>query len=121
MAAGDAELVARTRAGETEAFGELVARYRDMVYGLSYHLTGDFEAARDLAQDGARGEVDDLDAGGREGGDLPPVRAPGSPGVSVTVTDREIPVGVGQHQLEGVADVGQSVDVGQGSGNETSG
>jgi RNA polymerase sigma-70 factor (ECF subfamily) len=51
MAAGDAELVARTRAGETEAFGELVARYRDMVYGLSYHLTGDFEAARDLAQE----------------------------------------------------------------------
>lgn len=51
MAVGDAELVARTRAGETEAFSELVARYRDMVYGLSYHLTGDFEAARDLAQE----------------------------------------------------------------------
>lgn len=47
----DGQLVARARQGDREAFGELVDRYRDMVYGLGYHLTGDFEAARDLAQE----------------------------------------------------------------------
>jgi RNA polymerase sigma-70 factor (ECF subfamily) len=47
----DRQLVARARQGDREAFGELVDRYRDMVYGLGYHLTGDFEAARDLAQE----------------------------------------------------------------------
>ncbi|MFB3881730.1 MAG: RNA polymerase sigma factor [Armatimonadota bacterium] len=47
----DRQLVERVREGDREAFGDLVDRYRDMVYGLGYHLTGDFEAARDLAQD----------------------------------------------------------------------
>jgi RNA polymerase sigma factor (sigma-70 family) len=44
-------LVVRARQGDQKAFGELVDRYRDMVYGLGYHLTGDFETARDLAQE----------------------------------------------------------------------
>ncbi len=47
----DGQLVARAREGDGEAFGALVDRYRDMVYGLGYHLSGDFEAARDLAQE----------------------------------------------------------------------
>jgi RNA polymerase sigma factor (sigma-70 family) len=47
----DAELIARARKGDQEAFGELVERYRDMVYGLGYHLSGNFEEARDLAQE----------------------------------------------------------------------
>jgi RNA polymerase sigma factor (sigma-70 family) len=47
----DAQLIERTRDGESEAFGELVGRYRDMVYGLCYHLCGNFEEARDLAQE----------------------------------------------------------------------
>ena len=51
MAPTDQQLVVRVRQGDQEAFGELVDRYRDMVYGLGYHLTGDFEAARDLAQE----------------------------------------------------------------------
>jgi RNA polymerase sigma-70 factor (ECF subfamily) len=51
MARNDAELVLRAREGDQEAFALLVDRYRDMVYGLGYHLTGDFEAARDLAQE----------------------------------------------------------------------
>jgi len=51
MAETDEELVQRARAGDHEAFGALVDRYRDMVYGLGYHLAGDFEAARDLAQE----------------------------------------------------------------------
>ncbi|HJN15538.1 MAG TPA: sigma-70 family RNA polymerase sigma factor, partial [Armatimonadota bacterium] len=45
------ELVHAARRGDTTAFGELVDRFRDMVYGLAYHLTGDFEDAVDLAQD----------------------------------------------------------------------
>ena len=45
------QLVERARGGDREAFGDLVERYRDMVYGLGYHLTRDFESARDLAQE----------------------------------------------------------------------
>ena len=47
MALTDGQLVERVRSGDREAFGDLVGRYRDMVYGLGYHLTQDFEAARD--------------------------------------------------------------------------
>ena len=45
------QLIERARGGDRQAFGDLVERYRDMVYGLGYHLTGDFESARDLAQE----------------------------------------------------------------------
>jgi len=45
------ELVQRARRGDRSAFGELVDRYRDMVYGLAYHLAGNFEDARDLTQE----------------------------------------------------------------------
>lgn len=51
MRATDGQLVRRVLEGDREAFGQLVDRYRDMVYGLGYHLTGEFEAARDLAQE----------------------------------------------------------------------
>jgi RNA polymerase sigma-70 factor (ECF subfamily) len=51
MRATDEQLVQQACSGDHRAFGELVDRYRDMVYGLGYHLTGDFEAARDLAQE----------------------------------------------------------------------
>jgi RNA polymerase sigma-70 factor (ECF subfamily) len=51
MALTDGQLVGRVRSGDRDAFGDLVGRYRDMVYGLGYHLTHDFEAARDLAQE----------------------------------------------------------------------
>ncbi len=51
MALTDGQLVGRVRSGDREAFGDLVGRYRDMVYGLGYHLTNDFEEARDLAQE----------------------------------------------------------------------
>ncbi len=51
MKPSDAELVQQTLGGEREAFGALVERYRDMVYGLCYHHLGDFEDARDMAQD----------------------------------------------------------------------
>lgn|GEM_PF-2934045 len=38
-------------AGDRWAFGELVEKYRQMIYGFGYHLTGEFESARDLAQE----------------------------------------------------------------------
>jgi RNA polymerase sigma-70 factor (ECF subfamily) len=51
MPATDEELVRRTRDGDQSAFGILVERYLDMVYGLGYHMTTDFETARDCAQE----------------------------------------------------------------------
>ena len=47
----DRELVRAARAGSQEAFGELVARYKDAVFGIAFHRLGDFEEARDAAQD----------------------------------------------------------------------
>jgi RNA polymerase sigma-70 factor, ECF subfamily len=47
----DSELVIRTRQGDQEAFGELVERYRRAVLGVAFHRLGDFESARDVAQD----------------------------------------------------------------------
>ncbi len=47
----DADLVVATRSGDRDAFGELVRRYRDAVYGVSYHRLGDFAASEDLTQD----------------------------------------------------------------------
>ena len=47
----DRQIVQRTLDGDRLAFGELVDRYRHMAYGLGYHLTGEFEAARDVAQE----------------------------------------------------------------------
>ena len=48
---GDGELVEATIEGKQEAFGELVARYKDAVFGVAFHRLGDFEEARDVAQD----------------------------------------------------------------------
>ena len=47
----DAELVRAILAGGKEAFGELVARYKDAVFGVAFHRLGDFEDARDAAQE----------------------------------------------------------------------
>lgn len=47
----DMELVDRARSGDTEAFGVLIDRYQDKIYGLTYHMSGSREEAEDLAQD----------------------------------------------------------------------
>jgi RNA polymerase sigma factor (sigma-70 family) len=47
----DEELVRRSLGGESEAFAELVDRYRDAVCGVAYHYLGDFDAAQDAAQE----------------------------------------------------------------------
>ncbi|MGO0123382.1 RNA polymerase sigma factor [Desulfothermobacter acidiphilus] len=45
------QLLERARQGNEEAFGALVLRYQDRIYGLCYRLTGNQEDAEDLAQE----------------------------------------------------------------------
>ncbi len=47
----DAELVARTQAGDPDAFDELIIRYRQRLYGLVYNMTSNHEDTNDLLQD----------------------------------------------------------------------
>jgi RNA polymerase sigma-70 factor (ECF subfamily) len=44
-------LIERCRTGDDTAFGELVDRYQDLVYGLVFRLAADRSRADDLAQD----------------------------------------------------------------------
>ncbi|MDZ7371074.1 MAG: sigma-70 family RNA polymerase sigma factor [candidate division KSB1 bacterium] len=47
----DAELVEATRSGNGAAFGKLVEKYQDKLLYLAYDLLGDFDEARDVAQE----------------------------------------------------------------------
>lgn len=47
----DAELVVRTRTGDAEAFGMLVARYHDACWRFAYHMLGERADADDVVQD----------------------------------------------------------------------
>src|SRR5262245_10224139 len=47
----DLDLVARCQAGDTEAFDELVTRYRTRVFGMIYNMVHSEQDAWDLAQD----------------------------------------------------------------------
>lgn len=47
----DAALVALAAAGGKEAFGELIKRYQDAVFGLAYSHTASFADAEDIAQE----------------------------------------------------------------------
>lgn len=47
----DEELVARTKAGDPDAFDDLIVRYRQRLYGLIYHMTSNHEDTNDLLQD----------------------------------------------------------------------
>ncbi len=46
----DIDLVERSLRGERDAFEDLVRKYQDAVYGLAFHLTGNFADAQDIAQ-----------------------------------------------------------------------
>ncbi|HSN82655.1 MAG TPA: RNA polymerase sigma factor [Polyangiales bacterium] len=46
-----AVLVSRAKAGDSEAFNELVRKYRPRVYALALHLTGQASDADDITQD----------------------------------------------------------------------
>jgi RNA polymerase sigma-70 factor, ECF subfamily len=48
--AGTAELLARARTGEGEAFTELVEQHHAELVRIAYAITGDLDAARDSAQ-----------------------------------------------------------------------
>ena len=47
----DADLVARAKEGDTEAFDELVIKYTPRLYGLVYHMTSNREDSNDILQD----------------------------------------------------------------------
>jgi RNA polymerase sigma-70 factor (ECF subfamily) len=49
--ASDAELMARVRGGDREAFADLVDRHKDAVVNYLARLTGDRDRAEDLAQE----------------------------------------------------------------------
>ena len=48
----DLDLVARSQAGDTAAFNELVTRYRNRAYAMIYNMVRNEQDAWDLAQDG---------------------------------------------------------------------
>ena len=50
-AVSDAELVARCRGGSDDAFGELVDRYKSLVFGVISQVVSDRSRIDDLAQD----------------------------------------------------------------------
>lgn len=47
----DIKLVTAAQRGEREAFDELARKYRNAVFGIAFSKLGDYEAARDAAQD----------------------------------------------------------------------
>ena len=47
----DAELVRQAQAGDTEAFDQLVGRYRSRIFGMIYNMVHNEQDAWDLAQD----------------------------------------------------------------------
>jgi RNA polymerase sigma factor (sigma-70 family) len=47
----DQELVARTQAGDAQAFDQLVIKYSPRLYGLVYNMTSNHEDTNDLLQD----------------------------------------------------------------------
>jgi RNA polymerase sigma-70 factor, ECF subfamily len=47
----DAELIARTRAGDPDAFGTLVSRYYDACWRFAYHMMGERADAEDVVQE----------------------------------------------------------------------
>ncbi len=47
----DVVIIQKCLNGNTEAFSELVTRYKNLIYGLAYRLTDDTQEANDLSQD----------------------------------------------------------------------
>ena len=47
----DGALVQRALGGDTEAFGALVARYKDAVFAVALSKTGSFADAEEIAQE----------------------------------------------------------------------
>src|ERR1051325_2108879 len=47
----DVELVSRSLVGNSEAFGQIVARYQSLICSLAYSATGSLGQSEDLAQE----------------------------------------------------------------------
>jgi RNA polymerase sigma-70 factor (ECF subfamily) len=47
----DAQLIERTLAGHSEAFGQLVLKYQDRLFNTIFHVVGHAEDARDIVQE----------------------------------------------------------------------
>lgn len=47
----DAPLLTAARAGDSDAFGRLVDRHRDRVYGVAFRIVGNADDAMDIAQE----------------------------------------------------------------------
>jgi RNA polymerase sigma-70 factor (ECF subfamily) len=47
----EARVIALVRAGETDAFAEIIGHYQAPIIRYLYRMTGDYEMAKDLAQD----------------------------------------------------------------------
>lgn len=47
----DAELVLRSRSGDTDAFGQIVLRYQDRIFATVFRILGNAEDAREMAQE----------------------------------------------------------------------
>src|SRR3954471_10697233 len=50
-APADADLVAASRQGDRNAFGQIVRRYQGLISGLIYSACGDLNASEDIAQE----------------------------------------------------------------------
>lgn len=57
----DGDLVGRVRAGDLEAYGDLVERYQSSVFGVCYRLMGERQAAEDMSQEAFLRGYDRLD------------------------------------------------------------
>jgi len=51
LAQTDVELVAASRQGNRDAFGQIVRRYQGLISGLIYSSCGDLSASEDIAQE----------------------------------------------------------------------
>lgn len=51
MDVNERELIKRAKGGDRKAFDKLIMEYKDKMFGLTYRMTGDREAALDLTQD----------------------------------------------------------------------
>lgn len=47
----DSELIQKCLAGNRDIFAELVSRYKKLIYGVIYNISGDFTEANDLFQE----------------------------------------------------------------------
>lgn len=64
----DAQLIERIRAGQTEAYGDLVRKYQDRIFNTCWRICGNLEDARDLTQEAFLKAFDSLDTFRRQSG-----------------------------------------------------